>query len=319
MIQEHQTVVEPQQAGRVDLVVQQLTGLPRRQVRGLFDHDSVRINGSTCTEPFARVAAGDRVQVSFDPHHRYHEKQRPWRDSSFRIVHEDEHLIVVDKAAAALSVPSRPGQSNTLIHRVGEYLTSRGGGRRKHAYICHRLDRGVSGLLVIAKSEAVQQQIRDQFELRKPQRRYIAIVRGKLPDKKGTFESHLATGQDLTRYSVPNPEHGELAITHYRVEQELDDATVASVELETGRRNQIRVHFAEAGHPVLGDPRYLSRQAHHPRWRVKRLALHAVELGFTHPMTSQPLHFTSPLPGVMESFIAGRVVTLRPGGDRPHG
>lgn len=315
-MQQHlQTVVTAEEAGRVDLVVQRLTKLPRRQVRGVFDHNAVMVNGTVCTEPFTRVAAGDKVEVNLDPHRRYAEKPRAWRDPTFRIVQEDEHLIVIDKASAALTVPARPGQTNTLIHRVGEYLTARGGGgKRKRAYICHRLDRGVSGLLVIAKSEAVQEQIRDQFELRKPHRRYTAIVRGKLAKKQGTFRSHLATGNDLTRYSVGNPEHGELAITHYRVEQELDDATVVSVELETGRRNQIRVHFAEAKHPVLGDPRYESKLANHRRWRVKRLALHAAELGFTHPVTNEQMKFTSALPGVFDLFIGGAVVTPRPGG-----
>ncbi len=292
-------------AGRVDHIVATMTKLSRRQVRGLFDHDAVRINGAPVADTFVRVEPGDTVTVDYDPHHRYAEKPRPWSDPTFRIVFEDDHLLVVDKSAAALTVPTSAGQTNALIQRVGEYLTARGG-KRKRAHVCHRLDRGVSGLLVVAKTDQISQQIRSQFEARKPHRRYVAIVKGRMPEPQGTFRSYLATGDDLSRYSTPNAERGELAITHYKVERQLaDDATLIRVELETGRRNQIRVHLAEANHPVLGDPRYMSRLARHPRWRVNRLALHAAELGFMHPVTGEGLKFTSPLPAPFVRFLDG--------------
>jgi 23S rRNA pseudouridine1911/1915/1917 synthase len=113
----------------------------------------------------------------------------------------------------------------------------------------------------------------------------------------------LATNKDLTRFSTDDETIGQLAITHYRVVAYLDGATLMQVRLETGRRNQIRVHFAEAGHPVLGDPRYEPELAAHPRWRHERLALHARLLGFEQPITAQPLRFESPLPNEMEQFL----------------
>ncbi len=118
----------------------------------------------------------------------------------------------------------------------------------------HRLDRGVSGLLVMAKSLDVAEQIRDQFAARKPERKYIAIVLGHLENPQGTIESHLATDEQLNRYSVEEGAEGELAITHYRQTLELRNATMVEVQLETGRRNQIRVHMSEMGNPILVIP-----------------------------------------------------------------
>ena len=120
----------------------------------------------------------------------------------------------------------------------------------------------------------------------------------------GTFESRLATTKSLQRYSVAETdEGGEPAVTHFRLEQRLRGATFVRAWLETGQRNQIRVHFAEAGHPVLGDPRYRPETARHPRWTSKRLALHAAALGFCHPVSGEALRFESPLPAEFEKFL----------------
>jgi 23S rRNA pseudouridine1911/1915/1917 synthase len=145
--------------------------------------------------------------------------------------------------------------------------------------------------------------LRDQFRARKPERLYIAIVAGTLRPAAGTFRSYLQTADNLDQYSTHEEGQGRLAVTHYRVQQELHDTSVVEVRLETGRRNQIRVQLAEAGHPVLGDPRYGGRAAHHERWRAHRLALHALSLGLEHPVSRQQLSFTSELPRCMQRFI----------------
>jgi 23S rRNA pseudouridine1911/1915/1917 synthase len=158
-------------------------------------------------------------------------------------------------------------------------------------------------LLVFSKTQEVLEQLKDQFAASKPEREYVAIVAGHMRQREGTFESLLATDKDLNRYSTEDEAIGQLAITHFRVVAHLEGATLVQVRLETGRRNQIRVHFAEAGHPVLGDPRYESELAQHARWRHKRLALHARLLGFTHPVTGQDLRLESALPAEMERFL----------------
>jgi 23S rRNA pseudouridine1911/1915/1917 synthase len=159
--------------------------------------------------------------------------------------------------------------------------------------------------LVLGKTQEIVHELKDQFAASKPEREYIAIVAGQMERPSGTFESLLATDKDLNRFSTDDEEIGQLAITHYRVISVLSDTTLVQVRLETGRRNQIRVHFAEAGHPVLGDQRYRPEAAAHRHWPHKRLALHARLLGFEHPVTDQPLRFEAALPTEMERFIAG--------------
>lgn len=290
-------------AANVGRVVGALTGWSNKKVRGLFDHGCVSLNGEPCPQPGRPVLPGDQVDVRYDPQQGYPEKKRGWQDAAFSIVFEDAHLIVVDKAANVLTVATeRGGERATLVDRVSYYLKHTS--RRREALVVHRLDRGVSGLLVFAKSRRMLAALQKQFKERKPERRYIAIVAGRLARPAGTFRSHLTTGKSLNQYSTRDQSRGELAITHYRVERQLADAAVVEVRLETGRRNQIRVHFADAGHPVLGDPRYGRSKSQHPRWRDERIALHAASLGFVHPATGKPLRFDSELPEPFARFIA---------------
>jgi 23S rRNA pseudouridine1911/1915/1917 synthase len=291
----------PHIGGRIDRLVQELCGLSRAQVRGLFDHGCVTLNGHVATQPEERLKEGDRLELKYDLKQRYHERNKPRRNLGFEIVFEDKHLIVVEKPAELLTVPTRRQERNTLVSKVEAYVKHVGGGRG--AFTVHRLDRGVSGLLVFGKSQEVMRQLKDQFAASKPEREYVAIVAGRLSPKEGTFQSLLATDKDLNRFSTDDESIGQVAITHFRVVAHLEDATLVQVRLETGRRNQIRVHFAEAGHPVLGDERYEPELASHPRWPHKRLALHARLLGFTHPITGRLLRFESQLPSELAEFF----------------
>jgi 23S rRNA pseudouridine1911/1915/1917 synthase len=286
---------------RIDRLVQQLCSLSRSQVVGLFDHGCVSRNGATVTQPGERLVAGDRVELQYDAKQRYHPTPKPRKDLGFAIVFEDKHLIVVDKPAELLTVPTRREETNTLQHKVDAYVRHVGKGRG--AFAVHRLDRGVSGLLVFGKTQEIVRQLKDQFAASKPEREYVAIVAGRMKQRQGTFESLLATNKDLKRFSTDDESIGQLAITHYRVVADLGGATLVQVRLETGRRNQIRVHFAEAGHPVLGDPRYEPELAQNPRWPHQRLALHARLLGFEHPITGHSLRLESPLPVEMQQFL----------------
>ena len=156
-------------------------------------------------------------------------------------------------------------------------------------------------MLVFGKEREIAKLLQTQFEERKPEREYLAIVAGEVP-KKGKFESYLATSPSLQQFSTKDEDDGQLAITHYELDRVVHDASVVRVWLETGRRNQIRVHFAETGHPVLGDPRYGAERSAHPRWRARRLALHALKLGFKHPVTKKPMRFEAPVPRAFKSF-----------------
>lgn len=290
----------PALSGRLERAVKSLTSLSNSQVNGLIDHGCITVNGAAAQRGHM-LEPGDVLEARFDTHRRYNPRPQPWCDDAFEIIFEDEHLIVVNKSAGVLTVPT-PGASapNTLIHALARYLQLRS--HRARAHVVHRLDRDVSGLLVFGKTHAAAEALQSQFEDRKPEREYAAIVHGIVP-ARGTFQSHLATGKSLQRHSTERPDEGELAITHFELIKTVRGASWVKVHLETGRRNQIRVHFAEAGHPVLGDERYRPDLAHHPRWRPKRLALHAVSLSFTHPVTGKPLRLQSALPAAMRAFL----------------
>lgn len=295
--------VDEAQAGRVDVVVQQATGVSRGQVRGLVDHGCVAINAAPCKTIATQVTVGDVVSVRYDPTQKYHEKKKHWDDRTFSVLFEDDDLIVVDKSAGVLTVPTDWNEKNTLVDRVSLYLShSR---KKRIACVVHRLDREVSGLLVFGKHEAVAELLIEQFKQRKPERLYIAIVAGVMQADEGTFDGHLATGKNLDRFVARPSRNTEAAITHYRVLKRMSDTTLVEAQLETGKRNQIRVHFADAGHPVLGDPRYSIKEAKHPRWIRQRIALHAKTLAFEHPVTGQAVRFDSPLPAAINKFLAG--------------
>lgn len=315
-IQTLTTKVDPTQVGRCDRVVQQMTGLSRSRLRGLFEWDCVQVNGRPCQEMGRPLVEGDLVVVQHDPHQMPKAKKSTWEDRTFSLVFEDDHLIVVDKAAGVLTIPTDHGEKNTLVDRVSHYIShSR---RKREAQLVHRLDREVSGLLVMGKHEAVAQRLIEQFKQRKPQRAYAAIVNGLVRPEQGTIETHLGTRKSLDRFSTHPSADTELAITHFEVQRRLSDTTLLQVRLETGRRNQIRVHLAEQRHPILGDPRYGKHHSSHPRWVRKRLALHAQTLGFDHPVTGQPLLFESELPIAMSRFLAGdRPASARAGNQQP--
>ncbi|HJN09841.1 MAG: RluA family pseudouridine synthase [Pirellulaceae bacterium] len=292
--------VTKKQTGRVDLVVQSLTELSRRRLRGLFDHGCVQVNGQPCPETATRVRAGDEVTVSYDPHQGYPEKKRPWSDRTFSVVFEDKHLIVVNKSASVLTVATDSGDPTTLVARVSTYLHH--ASRRRAIFVAHRLDRGVSGLLVFGKTPEAGNHLQEQFKLQKPQRVFVGVVAGQMKSDRGTLRSYLDTGNNLDVFATHRKDQGQQAVTHYEVEETLSDLTVVQIRLETARRHQMRVQFADAGHPFLGDPRYGGRATRHEQWNKKRIALHACALQVEHPVTGEQVAFECPTPKAMLRF-----------------
>ena len=310
LIQDHVIEAGSPFAGvRADRLVQHLTSSSRSFATGLFDHDCVQVNGQLEPNTGRLLAVGDRLSLRYEQGRRYSPRRRPEQQQNrgFRILFEDADLIVVEKSAELLTVPTDAREPHTLISRLGEYVKRTSSIRSVH--LVHRLDRGVSGLLVFARTRECAEELQQQFAERKPERRYDALVVGVLQSDRGTIRSYLATGKNLGRYSVRSADQGELAITHYEVVSRLADGprspavTHVQVRLETGRRNQIRVHLAEAGHPVLGDDRYRVDLWSRIPWQPKRLALHASSLGLEHPRTGVPLQFESPLPDELSGFL----------------
>lgn len=216
----------------------------------------------------------------------------------FLVRHKDAGLLVVEKKAGVLTVPTRSGRGEDLMSLVERFVA--GGGRRERIFPVHRLDRPVSGLLVIARRPDAQQGLIAQFATHSVERRYIAAVRGLLPDDSGTFESYMRVRDGSLRMESDPEDQGRRAVTHWRVLERFEaaNATLIEVTLETGLRNQIRVHFSEAGFPLLGEKKYLELEEDDASLAqgASRIFLHAAVLGFVHPLSKQRMRFEAPLP-----------------------
>lgn len=291
----------PPPARRLESLVQQLLKLPRQQCLQAIREGAVKVNHRVDTRSGFFLIEGDLLEIEYYPPEAPPKPVAVDRRAPVEIIYEDEAIAVVLKPPALLTVPTQQRESRTVISELNRILQRRT--PPQFAFVVHRLDRGVSGLLVFAKSLEIAEKLRDQFAERKPQRRYHALVYGQVTPEQGTFDSYLATDDQLNRYSTDDEEAGQHAITHYRVIETFADATYVEVWLETGRRNQIRVHFAEAGFPLIGDERYARDRKPHRAWPVRRIALHALTLGIAHPTTGKLLQLESKLPGEFTNFF----------------
>lgn len=213
-----------------------------------------------------------------------------------RILHEDQDLLVVCKEPGLLTT-SYDGDRNATAERLLTSYLRKGSNRSWiRAYTVHRLDRETSGLLVFAKNAAVQQQLKGNWKA--VEKHYTAVVHGCLAEKSGTFAGYLAENADQFVYSTPDATKGKWSETLYRVVRETPRFSLLDITLLTGRKNQIRVHLAEAGHPVVGDAKYGKK-----RDRIARMALHARTLSFPHPHDGRPMEFEAPVPAAILELV----------------
>ena len=215
-------------------------------------------------------------------------KGKPRHIKGINILHEDMDVIVVEKAAGVLSCATRRGGEHTVEDALNDYVRKGQLRSRKQVYLVHRLDRETSGVMMVAKTPDVQEYFRSNWN-DLTEKTYLARVHGILDEKEGLFESYLAEDQKtLLMRSVKNPKYGKLARTLYRVVSEEKDTSLVEVRLKSGRKNQIRVHFSENGHPIVGDSRYGRDRG--------GLMLHSWKLAFVHPHTGKKLHFETERP-----------------------
>jgi RluA family pseudouridine synthase len=257
-------------------------------LRQMLKGDRVRVNGAPERVAKRAVAAGDRVEVLPRP-------ERPL-DPRVRILYEDDQLIVVDKAAGLLTVPSP-----VMLHETAEtFLDAYAGGRpgQQRVFHVHRLDRDTSGVLVFAKGEFMRDRLAELFAAHDLERVYVAVVHGKLKPAAGTFRSVLLEDRDLRVRRAAAGEAGKEAITDYRTTASGRRFSMLELTLHTGRRHQIRVQLADAGHPVVGDAMY-ARGMENP---LGRLALHAKLLAFVHPRTRRRVAFTAEMPAAFREL-----------------
>ncbi len=281
-----------------DRIRDRVPALGRERLKQAFSEGRVTVGGKPA-EPPQRVVAGARIEVSVTPDDAGAYQAGSRGGEGFFLLYADDDVLVVDKEPGVLTVPTDegakagPGQSGefTLVDRIADALDI----APRSVMPVHRLDRFTSGVLVLARNEQAKAALIGQFAKHSIVRRYLALTRGVPTPRAGTFRSRLASDARRKQHIA---REGELAITHYEVVEDLRGGALVLAVLETGKRNQIRVHFAEAGWPLVGEHRY----GEQPDKELGRQALHAAELEFLHPRTKKAVSAASPLPADMRAF-----------------
>ena len=294
------TVPEALAGERVDRAVAFATSLPRATVAALVTDGRVRINGAAVTARSRRVAEGDVLDVEVP------DAVTPELEGDagvdIPVTFEDDFVVVVDKPAGLVVHPGAGTTAATLVHGlVARYpdLAAQPWPDRARPGIVHRLDKGTSGLLVVARTPAAGEHLSAQLKMHSVERRYYALVHGIVEANAGTIDAPIGrSARDRTRMAVSAA--GREARTHYTVLERIEGAnarwTMVECKLDTGRTHQIRVHLSAIGHPVAGDARYRGGKP----TGLTRPFLHAHALAFDHPDSDERMSFTSPLPGDLD-------------------
>jgi 23S rRNA pseudouridine1911/1915/1917 synthase len=280
-----QLVVGPEHAGeRLDVFLAATAG-SRAAAQRLIDAGLVLVDGERRPKRHA-VVAGERVEVQPAP-----EREEPdVPDATFAVVYEDEHLLVIDKPPGVVVHPARGHSAGTLVQALAGRVA--GGDDPRRPGVVHRLDRDTSGLLVVARTDAAHAALKEMLRTRAVTREYLALVEGRPAARAGTIDAPLGRDRRVRTRISTDTDEPRPAVTHFEVEQALEDYTLLRVRLETGRTHQIRAHLLAIGHPVAGDPEY----GHKGLIGLARQFLHAERLAFKHPATGTPIDVRSPLP-----------------------
>jgi 23S rRNA pseudouridine1911/1915/1917 synthase len=292
MTSDQQIEVPASAAGeRLDQFLAEPLGSRARAAR-LIEAGLVSVDGVVLAKR-TRLSGGETVLVEAEPA----PEVVPAEDVPYEIVFEDEHLLVVDKPAGVVVHPARGHATGTLSQALAGRAA--GGPVAERAGIVHRLDRDTSGLLVVARSEAVHRALQRLIRSRALEREYLTLVEGRPPARSGTIDAPLGRDRRMRTKMSTDTDDPREARTHFVVERALPTSTLLRVRLETGRTHQIRAHLLAIGHPVAGDPVYGTAGL----FGLDRQFLHAARLAFDHPVTGEPVDVSSPLPGDLEAAL----------------
>ncbi|HEX7531215.1 MAG TPA: RluA family pseudouridine synthase [Pyrinomonadaceae bacterium] len=306
----HLSVSADNEGERLDaFLASHIEGWSRARLQRLIEEADVLVNGHAVKSSYKlRLSDAIEVELTPPPSTSFAPENIP-----LDVVHEDDELIVVNKPAGIVVHPAAGVTSGTLANALAfhfQRLSTSGGLVRPG--IVHRLDKGTSGLMVVAKTESAHEDLADQFRDREVFKSYVALVHGQVEKRTGLIDQPIARDRgNRTRMAVVRG--GRPAISLYRVRKRFERFTLLNVELKTGRTHQIRVHLAWLKHPVVGDEAYASGRDktvpdHKLRSEIAKLGrqfLHAEQLGFRHPRTKEDLRFTSPLPSELQAVLDG--------------
>ncbi len=296
---------------RLDKALADASGLSRERVKALLGDGAVALDGRGAVQASLKVAAGMAWRIAV-PQAR--PAQAAAQDIPLAITFEDDHLIVIDKPAGLVVHPAAGNPDGTLVNALLHHCAGRlsGIGGVARPGIVHRIDKDTSGLLVIAKNDAAHEGLARQFADHSIERVYLALVAGQPAPPAGTIRGSIArSAANRKKMALVDARdegrRGKHAVTHYRTLEKLRGAALVECRLETGRTHQLRVHLSSIGHALLGDPVY-GRTPSPLRpllaaLEFRRQALHAAVLGFVHPVSGAPLHFSSALPVDMQGLL----------------
>lgn len=274
----------------MEFLLANLTDHKRTSVKELLKHNQVAVNGSPVSQFNHKLKPGDQVKINFT---------REWRvfyHRRLKLVYEDDDIIVVNKGYGLLSMGTDKIKEGTAYSILREYV--KWSDPRNKLFIVHRLDRDTSGLMMFAKNEEAKNTMQHNWNNMVLNRKYLAVVEGTPDQAEGVIKSYLAENAEHEVYSTPDPTLGQLAVTRYKTLASKNGYTMLEVELDTGRKNQIRVHMKEMGHPIAGDRRYGAKSS-----PIHRLALHAQTLRFAHPVTRKEMNFETPVPAGFTKMV----------------
>lgn len=276
----------------MDFLMKKMAGISRTRVKALLTNRVVLVDNTIQTLYNYPLQPGMCVQISKEKH------KHEFRHPMLKILYEDAYIIVVEKKEGLLSVATERQKERTAQHILNEYVKRIHRGNR--IYVVHRLDRETSGIMMYAKDEKTQHTLRDNWHDLVRDRRYVAIVAGDMEQDEGTVRSWL-TDRKLYVSSSPVDDGGKYSVTHYHTIKRANGFSLLELNLETGRKNQIRVHMQSLGHPVVGDERYGCEV--NP---LGRLALHAFKLCFYHPVTHEWMEFETLYPAPFKTLMLRR-------------
>ena len=255
----------------------------RNYMKSLLAHGQISVDGEVTTLFNYSLEIGQKVIINWTKV--LQEGQPP----GLKILFEDEHLIVIEKPAGILSIATDQEKKQTAYSILSEHIKKRD--PKNRIFVVHRLDRDTSGVMMFAKSEDIKKKLQNAWKEVVLERSYAVVIEGQVTNTQGTITSWLTENKALRMYSSSTPNEGQKAVTHYRVSEMNKNYSLLEVKLETGRKNQIRVHMQDLGHSIIGDIKYGGTKS-----PINRLGLHAHILVFKHPITNENMHFESPIP-----------------------